>query len=407
MALSDRDLGALADPGSTHPQVTSPAPSGWEPGVRYEPDGTRVVTLPPSPELLGEDDWAAAVTDLGIPVPDGYRVRLVEAKYDPAAWTRDAPYSVHPATSVQHKTPATTRPVWRYRFVVEPAPSRIDVTELLASVRKRTRTPSPTTAGASFVFACGDLQLGKPDGDGTAGTVRRFYDSLDRALARYKTLRKRGQCGPVSMVVAGDCPEGLTSQGGNLVARLDLTLTEQIRVLRRIMADAVTAFSDLTDDLLVVSVAGNHGEVLRVGNQMASRYDDSWDIEAFTQVADVMAAKGRDVKWLFPGRDGLHVTTEVSGTRIGVLHGHQARGKMATWLANKALDRDPIGTADIVISGHHHTLRIEHLSKTTWIQVGSLDGGSAWWQHKGGLTSPPAAVTFVTADGVWSALEVV
>lgn len=63
--------------------------------------------------------------------------------------------------------------------------------------------------------------------------------------------------------------------------------------------------------------------------------------------------------------------------------------------------------ADIVLSGHRHTLRIEHLGPTTWMQTGALDGGSKWWTHKGGLSSPPAALTFVTRDGRWHGLEVV
>lgn len=407
MSLSER-LEALKAPGSNIDPVRSPAPSGWEPGVKYEADGSRVVTLPPTPELADESSWAAAVEALGVSVPDGYRVRLVEAKYDPAAWTRDEEFRVHPQTNRAIKSPAITRPVWRYRFVIEVAPARIDVDDLMRAVKARKPVKTEATASASFVFIVGDLQIGKPDGDGSAGTVKRFYESLDRAVARYKVLRKRGSCGPVVLGFVGDCPEGTVSQGGNLIARLDLTLTEQIRVLRRIFADEVAAFSDLTDDLTVVAVAGNHGEATRVGNQMATRYDDSWDLEALAQVADVMAAKGHDgIKWLFSGHDELHLTMEASGTRIGFLHGHQTRGKIQPWLANKALDRDPIGTADIVFAGHHHTLRIEHLSKTTFMQTGSLDGGSKWWTHKGGLTSPPAALTLVTQDGLWSQLEVV
>ena len=397
LSLADR-LEALADPGTNTPQHRSPAPSGWEPGVRFEPDGSRVVTVPPSPTLADEASWVAAVQSLGVDVPDGYRVRLVEARYDPAAWHRD-----------EQGDDAVTRPVWRYRFVVEVAPARIDVDDLLKSVRarrQRDRAVSGTDAPA-FVFAVGDLQLGKPDGDGTPGTVQRFLQSCDRATSRYKALRKAGKVAGAVLVVAGDCPEGTQSQGGNLITRLDLTLTEQIRVLRRLMAEAVTALASLTDDLLVVAVPGNHGEATRVGNQMATRYDDSWDIEALSQVADVVAAKGYDVKWLFPGRDEMHVVADVNGTRLGVLHGHQTRGKMQNWLANKALDRDPIGTADVVLSGHHHTLRIEHLGPTTWMQTGALDGGSTWWNHRGGLTSPPAAITFLTSDGVWNGLEVV
>lgn len=393
MSLSDR-LDDLKDIGSTVEPVTA-APKGWEPGVKFEPDGSRLVTLPPSLEL-SEADYVGAVRSLGLEVPDGYRVRLVEAKYDPAAWGRDNPDEA-----------ATTRAVWRYRFVIEAAPEKLDVSELLASVKRNRKTSGPSLDGAAFVFVVGDLQIGKPDGDGSAGTVQRFYDSLDRAVTRAKYLKKRGLVTSGFLAFVGDCPEGTQSQGGNLIARLDLTLTEQIRVLRRLFADEVVAFGELFDELTVAAVPGNHGEATRVGNQLATRYDDSWDIEVLAQVADVTAAKGWNVNWLFPGLDGLHVVADVAGTNIGLLHGHQTRGKMQQWLANKAMNRDAIGTADVVLSGHHHHLRIEQMGPTTWMQTGALDGGSAWWVHKGGLEAPPAAVTFATQGGRWEALEVV
>lgn len=407
MALAD-DLAALAAPGNNGDHITSPAPSGWEPGVRYEPNGERIVTLPPTPALADEASWTAAVEALGVQVPDGFRVRMVEAKYDPAAWHRDAEFIEHPTTGDMVRTPATTRPVWRYRFVVEAAPSRIDVDELLRAARPRKRTPSPIITPDAYVHAIGDPQIGKSDGDGTAGTVARFHDSLSDAIDRYKRLRRTGKADAVVLPWAGDCIEGSETQGSRLLARLDLTVTEMVRVYRRLMLEQVQAFADLTDDLTVAVVGGNHDEAKRVGDKMATRYDDSWAIEGASQVADVMKAKGRDgIRWLFPGRDGMHLSFDVNGTRMGLLHGHQTRGKMPAWLANKALDRDPIGTSDVVISGHYHTLRLEHLGPTTWMQTGALDGGSTWWQHQGGLSSPPAALTFLTSGGKWHGLEIV
>jgi predicted phosphodiesterase len=147
---------------------------------------------------------------------------------------------------------------------------------------------------------------------------------------------------------------------------------------------------------------------MRVGDIMASRYDDSWDVEGIVQVADVMEAKGHTgIKWMFPGIDQLHVCAEISGSRIGVLHGHQTRGKLDTWLASKALNRDAIGTCDIVLSGHYHSLRIEHLGPVTHMRTGTLDGGSTWWEHRGGLISPPAAISFTTTAGTWDNLQVI
>lgn len=352
--------------------------------------------MPAGPELGDESTWAQAVQSLGVQVPTGYRVRLVEARFDPVAWQRGA-----------QGEDATTSPVWRYRFVVEPAPKHVDIDELLKAARPP-RKPKPAEPTATYLYLTADLQLGKPDGDGTSGTVDRFYRSLDQAVDRYKLLRKQGHAGPVALVFAGDCIEGTQSQGGRLVSRLDLTLTEQVRVFRRLALAEIQAFADLVDDVTVIAVPGNHGEAMRVGDIMASRYDDSWDVEGIVQVADVMEAKGHTgISWMFPGVDQLHVCAEISGSRIGVLHGHQTRGKLDTWLASKALNRDAIGTCDIVLSGHYHSLRIEHLGPVTHMRTGTLDGGSTWWEHRGGLTSQPAAISFTTTGGTWDNLQVI
>ena len=385
-----RKLEDLAAVGANGMQA-QPIPRGWEPGIRFEPDGSRIVTS----GLIPEDDSESVLGSMGIDIPAGYRARLVEVRHDPAAWTRG-----------EQGEDAVTRPAVRCRWVIEPSLKSLDVEDLLKHAKKKTKE-TPAGGPELFVFLAGDLQLGKPDGDGTEGTVRRFYDSLERSVDRYKRLKKSGAAGPVLLVWAGDCIEGVNSQGGALVGRLELTITEQVRVYRRMLLDQVQAFSDLSDDVSVVVVGGNHDEALRIQNHMASTYDDSWAVEGAAQVADVMKASGREISWFLPLKDQLHLTVDLAGSRIGVLHGHQTKGKMQSWLANKALSRDPIGMADIVLSGHYHYLRIEQFSDMTWIQTGSLDGGSVWWSHKGGVEAPPAAVTFLTADRRWHSLEIV
>ena len=385
-----RKLEDLAAVGASGMQA-QPVPRGWEPGIRFEPDGSRIVTS----GLIPEDDSESVLGSMGIDIPAGYRARLVEVRHDPAAWTRG-----------DQGEDAVTRPAVRCRWVIEPSLKSLDVEDLLKHAKKKTKE-TPAGGPELFVFLAGDLQLGKPDGDGTEGTVRRFYDSLERSVDRYKRLKKSGAAGPVLLAWAGDCIEGVNSQGGALVGRLELTITEQVRVFRRMLLDQVQAFSDLSDDVSVVVVGGNHDEALRIQNHMASTYDDSWAVEGAAQVADVMKASGREISWYLPLKDQLHLTLDLAGSRIGILHGHQTKGKMQSWLANKALSRDPIGMADIVLSGHYHYLRIEQFSDMTWIQTGSLDGGSVWWSHKGGVEAPPAAVTFLTADRRWHSLEIV
>ena len=87
MGISDK-LRELAEAKTT--AAAAVAPTGWEPGVRFEPDGRRIVTMPAGPELGDESTWAQAVESLGVQVPTGYRVRLVEARFDPVAWQRGA-----------------------------------------------------------------------------------------------------------------------------------------------------------------------------------------------------------------------------------------------------------------------------------------------------------------------------
>jgi hypothetical protein len=139
-------LADLAAAESTATKVST-TPKGWEPGIVYEPDGTQVVTLPATSKL-SEPEYGQALADMGIVVPDGYRIRLAELKFDPAAWTRDTP----------DQDRAVTKAIWRYRFVVEVAPPLVDVTELLKSIPKRKAAPKATPAQQTFAVV---IEIGR------------------------------------------------------------------------------------------------------------------------------------------------------------------------------------------------------------------------------------------------------
>ena len=383
----------LAEAGSTVPQASS-ARVVWESGVKYNPDGTQTVTLPEMPEIAPEGYLEALEGFLGV-IPEGYGFKLTEARHDPAAWHRDG-----------EGEDAVTRPIWRYKFQIFPDHNKIPVDDLLENLRKpRDIKPVVDTAGA-FLVCAGDLQIGKSDNEGTAGTVDRFMEAHRASIKRYIELRRRGVVDDVVLVWAGDCIEGTETQGSKLLARLDCTITEMVRIYRRLMLEQVQDFARLASKVLVAVVPGNHDEAKRVGDQLATRYDDSWAIEGASAVADALAVGGyKNVDWLFPDTDGLDITFDVKDTRIGVLHGHQSRGKMETWLGAKAMQRLAIGTADVVISGHYHHLKITQLGPTTHVQIPAMDSGSVWWGHKGGLNAPPGMVTMIVNDG-WRGLEI-
>src|SRR5699024_9308662 len=111
------------------------------------------------------------------------------------------------------------------------------------------------------VFAVGDLQLGKGDGDGSDGIVRRYMQVLDAGVTRWAESDADSE--EVLIAFLGDCVEGVVSQGGKNIGNNDLTLTEQLRVLRHLMTQTVARFADAGAVVTVASVPGNHDETHR------------------------------------------------------------------------------------------------------------------------------------------------
>lgn len=404
MSLSDKMENLLSAPTSPFAQRIRPTyPTGWEPGVIHDESGNTTVTTKLIPQLENEDSWKEAVESLGVSVPEGYTIRLVEARFDPAAWHRDA-----------EGGDAITRPAWRYKFKIEQArSSSIDIDDLLDLVSKHRpgKEYSSDIGTAQWVLATGDWQLGKIDGDGVEGTVNRILESTDRSIERIKELRRLKKWpGNAVLVLTGDCVEGFVSQNGGNTWRTGLTMTEQVRLYRRLVFDIVTRLAKETENLLVVAVPGNHGETVRLAGKMATRMDDSWDVDAVIAVSEALATNNEaysHVKFVTPAKDEGAIVLDLSGTITAVAHGHQVpRGDVPRWIAEHAKNMAPVGDAHLVITGHHHHLRIQSLGPRTWIQVPAMESESSWWKHKTGEVSPPGMISALVGAGTWSELSV-
>jgi hypothetical protein len=386
----------LAAAGPSEPEYQAPAtrhPAGWEPGVAW--DGT-AGTLTTAPLDSAPRDWSdlLAVWDLD---PEEFEV-VEPVQY--RAW--DAPTG---EGNVQR--------LYYYRATIRRRRERSRPVEEILEVigRKRPKRPEPTgEPGPSYVVAAGDLQLGKPDGDGTEGTVERFLEKTDLAVARLKDLRRIGRrIDEITLPWLGDCVEGLVSQGGALAAagRLDLSMSEQLRVYRRLMLHQIQTFAPLASRIVVPVVPGNHDEVERAG-KVVRRYDDSWAVEGAAAVADALRlASGFDhVHFVFPGRDELTITLDVAGTPVGFAHGHQFGRDPVKWWSGQAHGMQPIGSATLLLAAHLHHLRVEQTGAKSFIQIPAIDGGSTWWRHKTGQDAPAGMVTITVGSGSWGDLAV-
>ncbi|MGW2550117.1 hypothetical protein [Streptomyces sp. NPDC001635] len=410
-----QDLQQLLEPAGhdqahpNHVQRLQPSvPRGWEEGVRYEPGGTMVVTAPPAETPpAGEADWRERVEEMGLAIPDGFRVRLVEARHDPAAWHRDA-----------QGEDAVTRAVWRCRYLIEPArPAWMSVDDVDALVRdamRRRRKPRTAvdTADRALVVVYADAQAGKVGRDGgTPELIARIADRFDRLDDHIRDLKSVGRAPTVAYWAdAGDCVEGFENTTQQAFTN-DLTLTEMIRVHRRVTFEGLDRLAGRFGRVVAATCGSNHGRVRRGKDAVGPPVDD-WGIEVMSQVADAYA-RNQDayghVSFVVPERWRDTVSLDVAGTIVGLAHGHQypRPEKAGDWWRAQTFGRQPVADAQILITGHFHHFRAQQLGNgRLHIQAPTLDSGSDWYTVRSGEVSQQGLLVFsVTPDG-WDDLRI-
>lgn len=389
MSIAD-DVNRLKSPGR---QGNDSAPDGWRARLELDSDdGGYLVSEPYDPQT-----------------PADHTEEIAKHGLDPDAWT---------ITKVRRSRWQVYDGRWLEAFKIDLVPAgqsaadRADVEQLVDRIgrwRPRTTTTKHTREG-TFVVPSGDLQLGKPDGGGTAATVDRFLHETELTLRRLRrTLGKGKKAATVVLPWLGDCIEGIVSQSGANNMRLDLTPTEQVRVYRRLMWAQVEQFAHVADRLIIPVVPGNHDEPMRIAGKQPTPADDSWAIEGAVAVQDGIERNpelaGR-VEFRFPGHDSYTITLNVGGTMIGMCHGHQfGRGRdgWRSWWNDQGGGRTPIGQADVLLAAHSHHLRVQdHGDGRLFLQIPALDGGSRWFTERFGDDTPSRMLSFWTRDGaVW------
>jgi hypothetical protein len=398
---------AAAQAGPT--EVTRPgpgAPKGWEPGVRYEPGGTMVVTTTADANP-GPEQWRGLVESLGLTVPEGWQVRLAEARHDPAAWHRD-----------EQGQDAVTRPVWRCRFVVEPPGlawvGADDLDALVRDAMRRRRRPRAAVEdverGLLVVYA--DPQAGKVGRDGgTLELVGRVAERLDKLQDHVRDLKRVGRAPTAAYWMdAGDCVEGQENVASQLATN-DLHMTEMVRVHRRLTFESLDRLAGMFGRVVAATCGSNHGRVRR-GKEPIGPPSDDWGIEVMSQVADAYArnedAYGH-VSFVVPERWRDTVSLDVAGTIVGLAHGHQYRRPDAAveWWRGQTFGRQPVADAAILVTGHfHHFAARQAGAGRLHIQAPTLDNGSDWFAPlKGEVSQQGLLVLSVTAGG-WDDLRI-
>jgi hypothetical protein len=68
--------------------------------------------------------------------------------------------------------------------------------------------------------------------------------------------------------------------------------------------------------------------------------------------------------------------------------------RLKKWLEGQSFGRQPMGDADVVVTGHWHHLRAADWGGVMWLQAPALDGGSLWWKEMTGASAETGILTF-------------
>lgn len=265
--------------------------------------------------------------------------------------------------------------------------------------------------GETLVVCIADVQAGKTgQGGGTEDTVR----LVRRAVADIAhDIENVGRYERIILADVGDSTEGFWNVAAQAQTN-DLSLTDQIRTVQRLYAEAVSTFAPLCSSLYYVAVPSNHCAV-RTGmgkNSRANAPDDDFGILISKNIEDILEDRPgfEHVTFYRPEKWEEAVTVDAAdGTRIGFTHGHLAgsQSKVPGWFRDLAFGRrSGLYDARILVHGHWHNFAVSQAGDARWIiSCPSADRGSDWWTNISGDSTRPAILTFEARGGNASGWE--
>jgi hypothetical protein len=356
-------------------------------------------------EFSGEEfsgDSAASLFELDI---DDVEAFILGKGLSPAEWDYQWRFSEWEQSSKLHGTRTLHAvKVWGKRKKAEAGAFDIDaaITEIDAYRWNSADTNliKQNAYGTQVVLA-NDFQLGKVDWNGGS------KETLDQVFQSFVNVRSEANANLVKEIVVidgGDIIENFYNTPSQRQTN-DLSLPKQVLLAYKAMIKGLQMLADGGFKLTYVAVPSNHSRD-RMGMQAASGdVHDDWGIV----IAKLIEASS-DIEVIVPEDYYDSVGFITSNTGIGVVHGHQAGSpdKIGSWWQGQSHGEMPVAHADILVTGHFHSMRVQQSGNKKWIIVGSAsDRGSSWFTNNRGEQSVSGMTTFVVRDGMWSDLRIV
>jgi hypothetical protein len=266
---------------------------------------------------------------------------------------------------------------------------------------------SRNPGNAALVICAADWQIGKTDiNGGSQDTAEQILTSFARAADNASRFAPE----EIVIIDAGDIVENLWNVPSQRATN-DLGLPHQVEAAVRLMVAGIKMLAPLAPRIRYVAVPSNHGRS-RVGYKAeAGDAHDDYGIAIAKIVRTALSLNDAfaHVEIVLPEPHLESIAIETCGSKIGVVHGHQASRPdgLADWWRGQALGNGPVADARILIAGHFHSLRMQTVGDDRTLFVcPSSDRGSSWYTNLKGESSRSGMLTFLTVDNEWGALEV-
>lgn len=378
---------------------TSPNhPKGFEPGVKYEAGEPAEVALNLTEIPEDEAAWREQIKRVtSLDLPDHRKVELSQVRYwgDPSA------------------------PYIYCRFVITDrsaadgdAPDFASLIQLARASRRKPKTPDERPH-RSVVVGYADPQTGKV---ASRGGTPELLERVQASLGLLEEYCDEMKADAAYLLDAGDAIEGFENTPGQLFTN-DLSLPRQVEVASDILFEFTDLLARKHNSVVVAGIGSNHCR-WRAGKGALGLPGDDWGIHMHRQLAKALARnKTYDhVSVTWPGDHEETLSLDISGTIVGLAHGHQVNRpeQIPTWWAKQTHGGQPIAHAELLITGHFHSFRTEATGRDPfkdrekrWFQCPTLDNGSDYYRMTAGADSDPGLLVFTIDEGTgWDNMRV-
>jgi hypothetical protein len=285
----------------------------------------------------------------------------------------------------------------------------LDLGQLIGGIRDwkpAQKSNNKSDQPAALVVSMADWQLGKGEGDGTKGTVKRLEESLASIVAYADKLR-----GVDHLILAnmGDHTENVAGSYASQTHTVDLNMRDQLTLAIELNMAWIKALAPMFQKVTYAAALCNHGQLSR--GQGRDNVTDDAD-NATGLIGDTLKAicahheALNGIEWIVP-RDEMITRVTAAGVNMPLSHGHKISGKEEDWLAKQSqyLTRVHRYIPDVWHTAHKHHAALTDYGPYTRIQATTVDPGSKWLLDSAGMYSRPGTTTFLIGDslpGKWA-----